>query len=219
MVSVTQVQTCALCLKRANNCFHPQRGPCQPYRAGSLQSWGHACATVPVFPKKRRGRTIFFLSVFILMIVAVSFRSFLVLRAGCSLLFNCLFICNLGDCFLTYNYVWFSFNKTFHFCNFISAFLFFSSFVSQRSLDTYHLSASHSLWCFVGSPMLCFGLIFQMHCRMRFWKFYFDQFISIFLTLLPGWQYFYDKSQRRSYSFVKWILPVAPSSPRSWINC
>lgn len=88
---------------------------------------------------KERGRILFLLSVFILMItvcmlVLLSFQG----REAPSFLF-CLFSCNLGDCFLTCDYVWFPFNKTFHFCNFISDFLFFSSFVSQRSLDTISL--------------------------------------------------------------------------------
>lgn len=89
---------------------------------------------------KERGRILFLLSVFILMItvcvmlVLLSFQG----REAPSFLF-CLFSCNLGDCFLTCNYVWFPFNKTFHFCNFISDFLFFSSFVSRRPLDTISL--------------------------------------------------------------------------------
>lgn len=84
---------------------------------------------------KERGRTLF-LSVFILtttvcvIYVLPSSQG----RDGSAPFY--FFSCNLGDCFLTCNYVWFSFNKTFHFCNFISAFLFFSSFVSQRPLDT-----------------------------------------------------------------------------------
>lgn len=137
----------ALCLRRVDS-FHPTRTHLQPLE-GNIFPVGNSCHKmrscvlktqdnwVPYSPKEGGGWVMFFFSRLLFNCISEVLLRFQK-RDGSFFFFfsfHVYSVVSLVIVFLIHDYVCFSFNKTFHFCNFAFCLsLFFFSFVSQRSL-------------------------------------------------------------------------------------